>query len=149
MKDIKNFEGLYAITSCGKVWSYKNNKFLTPIKCQNGYLQVSLCKDGEPKVFLIHRLVAEAYILNVNNFETVDHIDGNRENNCIGNLQWMTNEDNVRKAQNKKVRCVELNKIFESRTAAAKELGLRQSHISECVNGKRKTTGGYHFEEVS
>ena len=49
MKDIKGYEGLYAITSCGKVWSYRSKKFLKPAKHQNGYLKVVLYKDGNLK----------------------------------------------------------------------------------------------------
>ena len=86
MKDIKNYEGLYAITSCGKVWSYRSKKFLKPGPAKNGYLQVGLIKDKETKRVLIHRLVAEAYLDNPNNYETVDHIDFDKTNNCLNNL---------------------------------------------------------------
>lgn len=148
MKDIKGFEGLYAITSCGRVWSYKSKKFLTPARDRKGYLRVCLYKEGKGNVKGIHRLVAETYIPNPENLETVDHIDSNKEHNYIGNLQWMTNEDNDRKGHCKKVRCVELNKIFESQTAAAKELNICRTNIVLCLKGKRKTCGGYHFEYV-
>ena len=60
MKDIKGYEGLYAVTSCGKVWSYKSKRFLTPAKTHNGYLIVNLCKDGQGKMYRVHRIVAEA-----------------------------------------------------------------------------------------
>lgn len=148
MKDIKDYEGLYAITSCGKVWSYKSKKFLKAVKGNGGYLRVCLCKDKIKKTFLIHRLVAEAYIPNPENFTDVDHIDGDKNHNYIGNLQWMTHIDNSRKSSNKKIRCIELDKIFESQTAAAEELGLCRPHISQVCNGKRKTCGGLHFEYV-
>lgn len=148
MKDVKNFEGQYAITSCGKVWSYKSKKFLKPRKMKNGYLCVKLCKNGERKDFLVHRLVAEAYIENPNGFETVDHIDGNKEHNYINNLQWMTRGDNVRKGANKPIRCVETGEVFDSATIAAKEKGLHIQNISAVCLGKRKTCGGYHWEVV-
>ena len=58
MKDIVGYEGLYAITSCGKVWSYKSKKFLKPSDNGHGYSFVRLCKDGKVKNYKIHRLVA-------------------------------------------------------------------------------------------
>lgn len=62
MKDIKGFEGLYAITSCGKVWSYKYNKFLKDWSTGFGYRVVRLHKDGKKWNKRIHILVAEAYL---------------------------------------------------------------------------------------
>ena len=154
MKDIKNYEGLYAITSCGKVWSYKRKKFLKP-RSNRGYLQVCLRKDGERKNYRIHRLVAEAYIPNPNNYDTVDHIDFNRTNNCVNNLQWMSGSENCRKRRDykrfdtsKPVRCIELNTIYPSATEAARCLNLDQSSISKACRGKLKRTGGYHWEFV-
>ena len=155
MKDIKNYEGLYAITSCGKVWSYRTKKFLKPWANERGYLQVSLRKDKETTAFLIHRLVAEAYLDNPNNYETVDHIDFNKTNNCVNNLQWMSRSENSRKKRDysrfgglKPVRCIELNTIYPSITEAARCLNLVPSGISMVCRGKRKRTGGYHWEFV-
>lgn len=149
MKDIKNYEGLYAITSCGKVWSYRSKKFLVPSVGNHGYEIVNLSKDGKVKMFLIHRLVAEAYIENPNNLETVDHIDGNKRHNYIRNLQWMTRSENGIKGNNKSVKCLETGQIFDSMTIAAKEMHLNRVRISEVCRRKRKTTGGYHFEFVN
>lgn len=147
-KDVVNYEGLYGITSCGKVWSYRSKKFLKPWKNGKGYLMVDLCKDGERKKFLVHRLVCEAYIPNPQGLETVDHIDGDKTHNYVNNLQWMTREDNIRKAQNKAVYCVELDKNFESAVEAARQLGLFHQNIYACCKGIRQTTGGYHWEYV-
>ena len=94
MKDIKGYEGLYAITSCGKVWSYQSKRFLLPYKNNKGYLFVKLSKGGIRKAYSIHRLVALNYIPNPENKEQVNHKDENKENNCINNLEWMTNYEN-------------------------------------------------------
>ena len=148
IKGFEEFEG-YGITSCGKVWSFKTNRFLKPSKNDKGYLKVWLTNgNGYGRTVVIHRLVALAYIPNPNNLETVDHIDENKEHNYINNLRWMTREENKNRSWCKKVYCVELDKVFESGAAAAKELGLDSSNISNVCNGKRNKTGGYHFQFV-
>lgn len=148
MKDIKNYEGLYAITSCGKVWSYISKKFLKTVKMKNGYSTVMLYKNKVGKRFLVHRLVAEAYVENPQNLKSVDHINGNKDHNYVKNLQWMTLEDNTRKEHNTKVRCVETGEVFDSYKIAAKAINRHPSAISACLRGKQKTAGGYHWEVV-
>lgn len=91
MKDIKDYEGLYAVTSCGKVWSYRSKKFLKPGENMCGYLQVSLSKNAKVKKFLIHELIAETYIGKPNNLSLAYHKDGNKEHNYINNLAWKEN----------------------------------------------------------
>ena len=154
MKDIRNYENMYAITDDGRVWSYKTNKFLTPW-LNRGYLQVSLCNNGIKKKFSIHRLVAEAYIPNPDNKPQVDHKDGDRTNNTVENLEWATAEENdnygnrnksIARANATPVRCIELDRIFESISAAARELNLATSNICKCLKKQRHTTGGYHWE---
>ena len=61
MKDIKGYEGLYGITSCGRVWSYRKKKFLKPFNCNCVIWEVDLCKDGKRKRARINELVADAY----------------------------------------------------------------------------------------
>lgn len=161
MKDIKGYEGQYAITSCGKVWSYKRQKFLKPA-LSRGYEIVVLCKEGITKNYRVHRLVAEAYIPNPENKPQVNHKDENKENNCVNNLEWVTAEENnnygtrneragksLSVSKCKPVYCVELDKYFESGIAAAAELGLNQGNIGKCCNGKQKTTGKMHFRFAS
>ena len=94
MKDIKNYEGLYAITSCGKIWSYYKNNFLNPYDNGDGYLKVDLYKDGKKHSYRLHRLVADAYLPNPNRLPEVHHIDANKANNSVNNLQWITKKDN-------------------------------------------------------
>ena len=94
MKDIKNYEGLYAVTSCGKVWSYTHKRFLNP-QCNGHYYQVNLSKDGKTRHHFIHRLVAEAYLLNPNSLPQVNHIDENKANNAVTNLEWCTVKENA------------------------------------------------------
>lgn len=86
MKDIKNYEGLYAITSCGRVWSYRNQMFLKPANAGKGYLKVGLSKNGFLEQCYVHRLVAEAYIPNPLGLPEVNHLDEIKSHNYVNNL---------------------------------------------------------------
>ena len=144
MKDVVGYEGLYAVTSCGKVWSYKSKRFLTPEDNGHGYLRVKLCKDGKEKKYMIHRLVAEAYIPNPNNLPQVDHIDENKTHNYINNLQWITNRDNCRKSHNKPILQYTIEGEFVREWSSATDVGREaQSNIWYCLNGRTKTAYGY------
>ena len=154
MVAIKGYEGIYAITSCGKVWSYKTKRFLKTIKTKKGYEKVYLYKNNRVKHPTIHKLVAMAYIPNPYNLPQINHKDENKQNNSVNNLEWCTNNYNsnygtrnkrMAKAKRKKVLCIELNRIFDSEKQAEKELGIGVSRISECCSGKNKTAGGYHW----
>lgn len=154
MKDIKGYEGLYAITSCGKVWSYYGNRFLKPHSHNCGYLTVELSKNGKRKVCLIHRLVAEAYLLNPDNLPHVNHRDENKFNNCLNNLEFCsvlynnhygTRYKRAAKSLSKAVYCIELDTSYQSIIFAAKQLHINASNLGEAVRGNRKTAGGYHW----
>ena len=153
MKDIKGYEGLYAITSCGKVWSYRAQKFLKPTKGTCGYLIIVLHKNGERKTCLIHRLVAEAYIPNPENKTDVNHKNEIKTDNYVNNLEWTTHKENMyygtlKVRITKPVYCEELDKYFPSINEAAHQLGIDQGSISKCCRGNRKTCGGYHWRYI-
>lgn len=90
MRDIPGYEGLYAATEDGRIWSYRRKKFLKPGKGKDGYLYVILCKDGKPKTYRIHRLVAETYLPNPLNLPQVNHLDEDKTNNALPNLEWIS-----------------------------------------------------------
>lgn len=94
MKDIVGFEGLYAVTEDGQVWSHKSGRFLKPIIDSWGYAKVNLSKNGKFKGYKIHRLVAEAYIPNPEGLRDINHRDENKQNNHVSNLCWMSHKDN-------------------------------------------------------
>lgn len=149
MKDISGYEGLYAITSCGRVWSYKTNKFLKLKKENTGYLQVGISKDGVRKFYGIHRLVAMTYIPNPLGLPQVNHKDEDKHNNCLQNLEWCDAKYNMNYgSRGKDVYCEELERIFKSGSEAATCLGIDASSIGKCCRGERKTAGGYHFKFV-
>lgn len=148
MQDVHGYEDLYGITSCGRVWSYRSNRFLTQQKNFKGYSMVHLSKDGNSVCVMVHRLVAEAYISNPNNLETVDHIDGNKENNCINNLQWMTRGDNLRKSKCKRIRCIETGQEFDCYDDAAASVGRKRAALCNHIKGRSSHCGGYHWEVI-
>ena len=100
-EDIEGYENLYQVSNMGRVKSLgngKSNKSKLKIMKTNlnhkGYPMISLCKDGKNKGYSVHRLVAKAFIPNPDNLPQVNHIDENKENNCVDNLEWCTNEYN-------------------------------------------------------
>jgi hypothetical protein len=99
-KAVADSNGEYHISSHGRVKSYKKGKeiILKPSTHQNGYLQISLCRNKTSKTYYIHRLVAQTFIINDENKLTVNHKDGNKKNNHIDNLEWMTHQENVEHA---------------------------------------------------
>ena len=153
MKDIAGYEGRYAVTSCGKVWSYKSKRFLKPNTVRGGYMQVKLYKDNEEKDYYIHRLVSEAYIPNPDNLPQINHRDENKANNCIQNLEWCdakynanygTRNDKVASSNKKPVLQFSLDGEFIREWECANDVGKEvSSNICHCLKGRQKTALGY------
>lgn len=97
-KDVVGYEGYYKVSNFGQVLSLPRGRARGGIRklCnQRGYDRVSLCKDGKQQMYLVHRLVAEAFIPNPTDSPWVDHIDGNTKNNRVDNLRWVTPVENI------------------------------------------------------
>ena len=167
-KSVVGYEGLYEVSDQGRVKSLNYNhtgteKIFKPWKTHDGYLRVGLHKDGQRKMSLVHRLVAEAFIQNPNNLETVNHKDEVKTNNTVSNLEWMSKRDNINygtrnkrsseakinhPSLSKKVKMFdkstgELLATFPSTHEAARITMISFKNISSCCNGKRKSAGGY------
>lgn len=151
-KDIKGYENLYKVSNLGNIYSVKRNRYLKNKLTKSGYCYVFLCKKGKIKKFLIHRLVAFHFLKNPNNLPTINHIDENKTNNCVNNLEYMTHKDNVRYSQAKKVyqydKSLKLIKLWDSVMDIERDLNIKSGNISNCCNHRRKTTKGYIWSYV-
>ena len=100
LKDIKGFEQYYSISDDGKVYSKVRNIYLKLNNKKNGYVYVTLQVKNKKYTKRVHRLVAEAFIPNPQNKPFVNHIDGNKSNNVVQNLEWVTGSENNIHAMN-------------------------------------------------
>ena len=159
MRDIQNYEGLYKITQDGRVWNCNLFRFLSPRQSVNGYLRIGLTKNGVKTTYSIHRLVAETFIPNPNHLPQVNHIDENKLNNNINNLEWCdylynntygTRIERVVKTNKNRtpVKCIETNEIYASQGQAARSIGRYNAPIGyACKTGG--TAYGYHWRFMS
>lgn len=164
-RDIPGYEGLYQVSNLGRVKSLNyhltgKEQILRPGKDRiGGYLQVGLSKGGKRKHFKVHRLVWEAFNGPIPEGYECNHINEDKTDNRLENLNLMTPKENtnwgtrnerVAKAQRKMVEQYTLDGIhictWFSVRGLEKELGYFQSYISNCCNGKHKTAYGYKWK---
>jgi predicted XRE-type DNA-binding protein len=153
-RDINKYKGIYQVSNLGRVKSLPRNRvkkerFLSYRPNNRGYNRINLTKNNKSKDFLIHRLVAEAFIPNINNFDTVDHIDNDKNNNCVDNLQWMNGICNWRKnnvgednpnSKMTKEKVEKIRNLYKSNNYTQKKLGeifnISKSQVSVIINNK-------------
>ena len=146
MKDIKDFEGIYSINENGYVMRIKSGKLLKPQFNSSGYLHVILSKNGKWHNRSIHRLVANAYIPNIYNKPQVNHIDGNKTNNKVNNLEWVTASENQKHSYNNLNRCRRQKKLINNNTGetynsvkeAAQLNNIKRTTLSAMLIGQNK-----------
>ena len=98
LKPIQGYENKYLISSYGRVWSIRSKKWLKYSVPSNGYAQVGLSLNNKRTSYMIHRLVAKTFLQKPTNKDYVNHIDGNKLNNRVNNLEWVTRSDNEKHA---------------------------------------------------
>lgn len=166
-KDIENYEGLYQVSNLGRVRSLDREDaqgrrikgtVLAGSLNGKGYRKISLCRDGDVKNNLTHRLVAKAFLDNPNNLPEVNHED--KENNAVSNLEWCTSRYNIMYGtRNKRIEKALERPIyvvtssghryfFDSTKKAVELLGLDKRATSKCLRGKVKHHHGFSFERA-
>ena len=173
-KPVVGYEGTYEVSNTGRVrsvgryirnnagskphWVNGSEKKIIINKYRNGYCELSLIKNGKEKKCKVHRLVAEAFLPNPNNYPQVNHRDGNKQNNNVENLEWCTDKYNKEHAwrtglatcHNKTpIICTQTNETFPSVAEAARRLKCNKREIFRMMSGNRKSVHGYSFKRVS
>lgn len=163
-KDIDGYEGLYQVSNFGEVKSLERRKIdgrhcrekiLKQGENRCGYFSCELCKDGTGKRLLTHRMVAQTFIPNPEGKKEVNHINGDKSDNRVENLEWSTRRENelhafrtgMAKNPTKPVLQYDLNGNFIQEWSSAKEaattMNLKSSNICHCCKGRIHHTGGY------
>lgn len=170
-KDIKGYEDIYQISNLGRVKNTKRNTCLKPRIGKLGYCRVALYKNKNPKHILIHRIVANHFIENTYNKETVNHKDGNKQNNNVNNLEWATKSENSLHSFRVLKRKPPINgkgkfgalhpnsksviqfthdryyiKEYAALADAARENNISVPAVWDCCSGRNKTAYGYIFK---
>jgi len=165
-KEIENFPN-YEITIKGVITNKTTGYIKLAWLCKNGYCYVDLQHKGYKKKIPLHRLIATHFIDNIDNKRTVNHIDGNKQNNSISNLEWATDSENIQHAYDNKLNSQRfklkideatadtlfITKIMKgiSITALAKELGIGLTQLSYRIKeaAKRLNMENEYAQELS
>ncbi len=161
-KDVQNFEGLYQVSNLGRIKSFRkstkygcqNEYILKPSIANNGYAQVTLYNNTARHKFLVHRLIASAFIPNPDNLPQINHKDENRLNNCVSNLEWCTAEYNnaygtarLRAVDTRSKPIEQLSfdgnvlAVYRSARIASQILGIRKGTLVNAINAHTQCQG--------
>ena len=156
---IEGFEK-YEVSNLGKVRNIKSGRILKPYLTKKGYLMHLLYENNKQNHLLLHRIIATAFIDNPEEKPQVNHIDENKLNNDLSNLEWCTERENaihgtrtkrVAEKLSQKVIQLDLNdnilNVFKSMRQAERETGIDATSISACCNGKRKSAGRFKWRK--
>ena len=147
----------YQISTHGRVFRIRDGREVKPLTNADGYLQVSLNRfnTSAPKYPYVHRLVAKTFLPNSDpNKKIVDHLDNDPLNNCVSNLEWISQRENVRRGlqyriySNHRILCVESGVVYESISDASKQLKIRYYSVYGAVKTGRSISGK-HFKYLN
>lgn len=161
----------YSISSTGRIINVNGKEKAKQID-KHGYEKVDLYSNSQRITKRVHRLVAEAFIPNPDSKPDINHKDGNKLNNSVSNLEWVTKSENMLHAyqaglnkphasygmlghknpnggrKGHSVKIVETNEIYNSIKDCAIAIGGSDRRICDCINGKQQTHRGFHFEVI-
>lgn len=175
-KDIPGYEDLYQASNLGRIRSIPRKGTKTKnihiikynTKNSKHYCHCGLCKNGKSKTISVHRIIALTFMPNPDNLPQVNHIDGNKENNKVSNLEWISNLENIkhsykiglRKEQVEKLRNINKRKVnqydldgnfikqWDGIIDIQNELNIANQNIIKVCQHKRNKAGGYKWEYV-
>lgn len=163
-KDIEGYEGYYQVSNLGRIKSFQKWKqascpdeyILKPTFNNRGYSQVMLYKNTKKKKFLVHRLVAQAFVSNPKNLPHINHIDENIQNNSADNLEWCTPQYNncygtakfrqnltIGKPVEQRLINGQILAVYVTPTIAEKITGISRKEICACARGDLQSAGGF------
>lgn len=154
--DCAGYEGLYAVTSDGRIWAYPKvsrrvGRWLKQREGRFGYYYVGFCKSGIVKTVKTHRLVAAAF-LGASPFEgaQVNHIDGVKSNNCVSNLEWCTAKENKQHAWDTGItKHAPSQTLASARNITAHNVSLRKLNADQTANVLEGLKSGISMESLA
>lgn len=160
-KDVVGYEDIYQVSNCGNIKRVET-QHIKKLRLNQGYFNIMLYTHSKWKMCKVHRIVANAFILNPNNYPCVNHKDECKTNNHVDNLEWCDDKynsnygtRNQRIADANGIPVVqktldgEFVHIYKSRIQAQRDTGISNTSIGSCINGKARSSGGYLWESIN
>lgn len=170
-KQIRGYDGIYEVCSDGSIISMPREKrlpngklcrskerIMSPARIgEDGYEFVYLRKEGKTYRHYVHRLVADNFLTDIKNGNVINHINGIKYDNRVENLEWCSQSDNVKHATRilgkRSIPIIQIDKLtgehirhWANAYEVYEKIGISPGDINACINGKRKSAGGFLWE---